>query len=125
MFNIIEKNNQTIIQLNRGDSAEIQTEPYICSDENKTPIILKDNDYIMFCVASQSGKIYFKKVITKDDYNNDKILTIKLNPQDTIKLEPFQYLFSFQYMPENGSDAYTYSIGVFELLPSIATVEDL
>lgn len=28
-------------------------------------------------------------------------------------------------MPENGSDVYTYSTGIFELLPSIATVEDL
>ena len=37
MFNISEKNNQPIIQLNRGDSAELQTEPYICSDGNKTP----------------------------------------------------------------------------------------
>lgn len=65
MFNISEKNNQPIIQLNRGDSAELQTEPYICSDGNKTPLILNENDYILFCIAGPSGKIYYKKIITK------------------------------------------------------------
>ena len=55
MFNISEKNNQPIIQLNRGDSAELQTEPYICSDGNKTPLILNENDYILFCIAGPSG----------------------------------------------------------------------
>ena len=40
MFNISEKNNQPIIQLNRGDSAELQTEPYICSDGNTKQYII-------------------------------------------------------------------------------------
>lgn len=125
MLNISEKNNQPIIQLNRGDSAELQTEPYICSDGNKTPLILNENDYILFCIAGPSGKIYYKKIITKNDYNQDNILTIKFRPNDTVNLQPFKYTFSLQYMPENGSDVYTYSTGIFELLPSIATVEDL
>lgn len=125
MFNIIEKDNQTIIQLNRGDSAEFQTEPYTCSDGIKVPIILEENDYILFCISSSSGRIYYKKTISKNDYNQNNILTIKLQPNDTINLEPFRYVFSLQYMPDSGSDAYTYSTGIFDLLPSIATIEDL
>lgn len=61
----------------------------------------------------------------QNDYNQDNILTIKFRPNDTVNLQPFKYIFSLQYMPENGSDVYTYSTGIFELLPSIATVEDL
>lgn len=125
MFNITEKDNQTIIQLNRGDSVEFQTEPYTCSDGIKVPIVLEENDYILFCISSSSGRIYYKKIITKNDYNQDNKLTIKFIPNNTINLEPFRYVFSLQYMPNSGADAYTYNTGIFELLPSVATIKDL
>lgn len=133
MFEIVEKKGQIIIQLTAGDSAEIETQPFIDSDNNKifdsdsddSPIILGDNDYVLFCVASPSGRIYLKRILTKDDYNDDGVLTIKLYPNDTIDMQPYNYNFSFSYMPNNGDDCYTYATGIFSLLPAIGTVRDL
>ena len=133
MFEIIEKKGQIVINLTRNDSCEISTCPFIDSDENKIydkesndkAIILGDNDYVLFCIASPSGRIYLKKILTKEDYNSDGVLTLKLYPNDTIDMQPFRYLFSFSYMPNNGEDCYTYATGVFNLLPTIATVKDL
>lgn len=133
MFEIVEKRGQTYINLTRNDSCEISTCPFIDADENKIfiadsddkPIVLGDDDYVLFCVASPSGRIYIKKVLTKSDYNSDGILTLKLSPADTIDLQPFSYLFSFAYMPNKGEDCYTYATGIFNLLPAVSTVKDL
>ena len=133
MFEIIEKKGQTYINLTKNDSCEISTCPFIDTnsdnkynpDDDDKPIILGDNDYVLFCIASPSGKIYFKKILTKDDYNNENVLTMKLYPNDTINMQPFSYLFSFAYMPNKGGDCYTYATGIFNLLPVIATVKDL
>lgn len=133
MFEIVEKRGQTYINLTRNDSCEISTCPFIDADENKIfstdsndkPIILGDDDYVLFCVASPSGRVYLKKLLTKSDYNSDGVLTMKLSPADTIDLQPFSYLFSFSYMPNKGEDCYTYATGVFNLLPAIGTIREL
>ena len=132
MFEIIEKKGQIVINLTRNDSCEISTCPFIDADENKIydkdsddkPIILGDNDYVLFCVASPSGRVYLKKLLTNQDYNNDGVLTMKLSPTDTIDLQPFSYLFSFSYMPHKGEDCYTYATGIFNLLPAVGTIRD-
>ena len=133
MFEIVDKKGQTYINLTRNDSCEISTCPFIDTDENKIfdidsddkPIILGDDDYVLFSVASPSGRIYLKKTLTKEDYNSFGVLTMKLSPTDTIDMQPFNYLFSFAYMPNNGEDCYTYATGIFNLLPAVATVKDL
>ena len=133
MFEIIEKKGQIVINLTRNDSCEISTCPFIDADENKIydkdsddkVIILGDNDYVLFCVASPSGRVYLKKLLTNQDYNNDGVLTMKLSPTDTIDLQPFSYLFSFSYMPHKGEDCYTYATGIFNLLPAVGTIRDL
>ena len=133
MFEILEKKGQTYINLTQNDSCEISTSPFIDVDENKIfdtdsndkPIVLGDDDYVLFCVASPSGRIYLKRVLTKNDYNSDGVLTMKLCPTDTIDLQPFSYLFSFSYMPHKGEDCYTYATGIFNLLPAVGTIRDL
>ena len=133
MFEIVEKKGQIIIRLTAGDSAEIETFPFIDTDSNKIfdidsddkPIVLGDDDYVLFCVASPSGRVYLKKILTNNDYNSDGILTMKIAPCDTIDLQPFSYLFSFSYMPHKGEDCYTYATGIFNLLPAIGTIRDL
>ena len=133
MFEILEKKGQTYINLTQNDSCEISTSPFIDADENKIfdpdsndkPIVLGDDDYVLFCVASPSGRIYLKRVLTKNDYNSDGVLTMKLCPTDTIDLQPFSYLFSFSYMPHKGEDCYTYATGIFNLLPVVGTIRDL
>ena len=133
MFEIVEKKGQTYINLTRNDSCEISTCPFIDADENKIfiadsddkPIVLSDDDYVLFCVASPSGRVYLKKILTKSDYNSDGVLTMKLSPADTIDLQPFSYLFSFSYMPNKGEDCYTYATGVFNILPAVGTVREL
>lgn len=133
MFEIVEKKGQTYINLTRNDSCEISTCPFIDADENKIfiadsddkPIVLGDDDYVLFCVASPSGRVYLKKLLTNQDYNSKGILTMKLFPTDTIDLQPFSYLFSFSYMPNKGEDCYTYATGVFNILPAVGTVREL
>lgn len=133
MFEVVEKKGQIVIRLTAGDSAEIETSPFIDSDSNKIfdidsddkPIVLGDDDYVLFCVASPSGRVYLKKLLTNNDYNSNGVLTMKLSPADTIDLQPFSYLFSFSYMPNKGEDCYTYATGIFNLLPAFGTIREL
>ena len=79
MFEILEKKGHAYINFSQNDSCEISTSPFIDTDENKIfdtdsndkPIVLGDDDYVLFCVASPSGRIYLKRVLTKNDYNSD------------------------------------------------------
>ena len=124
MFNIFEKKGQTIIQLTAGDSASITTTPYSDANndnsfnptDNDEPIILDENSYVMFIVASSSGRTYIKKFLTVDDYNDNNELVVNLNPSDTKDMQPFRYLFSFTY---------TYSNGIIEILQSLGNVDTL
>lgn len=133
MFEILDRKGNITIRLTAGDTAVLTTVPFIDDNENNqfdidtndTPIVLGDDDYVLFTVASPSGRIYIKKTITKNDYNSDNVLTVKLCPEDTISLQPFSYLFSFAYMPNKGEDCYTYATGTFEVLEAISTVRDL
>lgn len=133
MFEILDRKGNISIRLTAGNTAVLTTIPFIDDngnnqfdiDTNDTPIVLGDDDYVLFTVASPSGRIYIKKTITKNDYNSDNVLTVKLYPKDTISLQPFSYLFSFAYMPNKGEDCYTYATGTFEVLEAISTVEDL
>lgn len=133
MFEIIEKKGKIVINLTAGDSAEIETQPFIDADNNKIfdpssndqPIILGDNDIVLFSVGSPSGKVYLKKILTNNDYNSNGVLTLKLTPDDTIDMQPFSYLFSFAYMPDVRSDCYTYATGTFNVLPAITTLNDV
>ena len=133
MFNIFEKKGQTIIQLTAGDSASITTTPYSDANndnsfnptDNDEPIILDENSYVMFIVASSSGRTYIKKFLTVDDYNDNNELVVNLNPSDTKDMQPFRYLFSFTYFPNKTEQAYTYSNGIIEILQSLGNVDTL
>lgn len=133
MFNIFEKKGQTIIQLTKGDSCELSTNIFLDSNnDNKynvedydEAIVLGESDYVMFTVASPNGRIYIKRVLTVNDYNDQGVLTLSLYPADTNNMQPFRYLFSFAYYPNSGENCYTYNQGIFELLPAISTVADL
>ena len=132
MFNIFEKKGQTIIQLHAGDSAQITTTPFNDAnndglynpDDYDEPIVLDENGYVMFIVASPSGRIYIKKFLTVNDYNDNGELTMTFEPSDTKNLQPYRYLFSFTYFP-NGNEQYTYSTGIFEILQSLGDVDTL
>ena len=132
MFNIYEKKGQTIIQLHAGDSAQITTTPFRDTnndglynpDDYDEPIVLDENGYVMFIVASPSGRIYVKKFLTVNDYNDNGELTMTFEPSDTKNLQPYRYLFSFTYFP-NENEQYTYSTGIFEILQSLGNVDTL
>lgn len=126
MFEIIERKGQIHIKLSRGDSMQLETIPFTDTNENKKydpdtddkPIVLGEDDYVLFCVYSSSGRKYLSKLLTKDDYNGQEVLTLTLKPKDTINLQPYCYNFSFTYMPHKGKEAYTYVEGIFEIMPS-------
>ena len=76
MFEIVEKRGQTYINLTRNDSCEISTCPFIDADENKIfiadsddkPIVLGDDDYVLFCVASPLlGNLAFLQAYRRTD----------------------------------------------------------
>lgn len=133
MFNIYEKKGQTIIQLTAGDSAQITTTPF--NDTNNDglynpedydePIVLDENGYVMFIVASPSGRVYVKKFLTVNDYNDNGELVMTFEPSDTKDMQPYRYLFSFTYFPNKTEQAYTYSTGIFEILKSLGNVDTL
>lgn len=131
MFEITERKGITHIRLSRGNSCTITTNPlYIDTNENKVydtddiPIILENNDRVLFCVCSGSGRKYLTKILTPNDYNDQDVLTLKLDAKDTL-LEPHCYDFSFTYFPSNKSEAYTYAEGKFEILPVCGDITDL
>lgn len=125
MFEIIRGEHKTKIRLTRGDSAMLLTEPSVSTDINESPIILADEDYVVFTLASTSGQIYITKILTKDNYDENGILYVKLTPSDTKDLRPCGYRFSFAYMPQKGTECYTYDEGWFHILPAISTVDTL
>lgn len=133
MFNIFEKKGQTIIQLTAGDTCEISTDPfYDANDDNiynpedyDETIILAEQDYVVFTIGSTSGRTYLRKVLTIDNYNDKGELILLLSPTDTKDMQPYKYLFSFTYYPNAGEQSYTYNQGIFELMPTICTVDDL
>lgn len=134
MFNVYERGGQTLIQLTAGDSAQITTWPYSdVNGDNKynpedydKPIVLDENGYVMFIVASFSGRTYIKKFLTMNDYNADNNeLVLNLEPNDTKDLYPYRYLFSFTYFPNKIEQAYTYSSGIFEVMKSLGNVDTL
>ena len=91
------------------------------------PFVLEvdENGYVMFIVASPSGRIYVKKFLTMNDYNDNGELAFNLEPSDTKNLQPYRYLFSFTYFPNKTEQAYTYSTGIFEILKSLGNVDTL
>lgn len=48
MFTKINKDNNSMIRLTRGDSAEFSTKPY---DNNSSPVDLSENDIVVFAVG--------------------------------------------------------------------------
>lgn len=133
MFEIIERKGQVHIRLSRGDSMQLETIPFTDTNENKKydpdtddkPIVLGEDDYVLFCMYSGSGRKYLSKLLTKDDYNEQQVLTLTLKPKDTINLQPYCYNFSFTYMPHKGEEAYTYVEGIFEIMPSCNAINEI
>ena len=82
MFNITTRKDIVNIQLTRGDTAVIETIPVIDVDEDgkitdvDQPITLSGDDKVLFCVGSATGRIYLKKVLTANDYDDAGTLAI-------------------------------------------------
>lgn len=131
IFDISTKNNLTTITLTKGDSAVIETNPFIDNNNNNnlddgdTSIQLGDNDYVVFTLAWPANQIWLKKILTKDNTTEAGTLLMSLVPQDTLALPPALYNFSFAYMPNGGQECYTYASGAFKLLPALSTVQNL
>lgn len=133
MFNIFEKKGQTIIQLTKGDSGTIWTTPSYDVNSNKIydpengdcVVELGDNDYVLFAVGTSSGRKYITKLLTKDDCDENHVITINLVPTDTVHLQPYSYNFSLTYFKDKGTEAFTYACGKFEVLETVGTIEDL
>jgi hypothetical protein len=126
LFEITDVNGQICINLTRNDSCEITTYPYTDDGSGgELPISLDDGDVVMFAVASRTGRIYLRKVLTNKDVDAEGYLVLKLSPDDTADMPASDYVFSLAYMPDNGAECYTYVTGIFNLMTAVATVKQL
>lgn len=115
------------ICLTRGNSCKIDILPILIDDnKNESPIILKDEDKLIFTVASPSGRKYLQKVLTADDYDeNDESLNLILFPNDTINLQPFDYMYDVVIVYDNGSTVTIVDSAKFSILQAYGTYQDL
>ena len=94
------------------------TEAYY--DDSEKPIELGEGDYIQFAVKTKSNpnKYLIRKILTKDDYDTNKNLVVKLNPSDT-NLDVFNgYVYDCSIGFADGT-FYTYLQGNLNILPSV------
>lgn len=104
MFTINSRNFD--IELTRGNSAEISITPFL--EESLVPYDLLDDDKILFTVKSGSGNhIYLQKIITNQNYDEEHNLILKINPEDTINMQPSSY-YVYDLLLKTNDDAYTY-----------------
>lgn len=111
------------IILTQGNSAEIDTTPFISDSIN--PYTLLDGDKIVFTVKDKyNGKVLIQKIATKDNYDTEGNILIKLSPEET-NLFPFKYIYDVFFINQNG-DVYTYiNCSIFEIVKAVGLKSDL
>lgn len=111
------------IKLTQGNSAEIDTTPYILGSTE--PLILQDGEKVVFTVRSKYlGKIIIQKIATNLNYDENNNLTIKLKPEDT-NIPPYKYIYDVFYISQSG-DIYTYiDCSEFEIIQAVGLKTDL
>lgn len=112
------------ITITRGNSATIEITPYIGSLE--TPVILSEDDKVLFTVKDSFKKIKFKKVLTKENQDSSTgAVTLTLFPEDTINFLEQNYSYDCVLIYTNG-DAYTFiPSSLFIVSTAIGTYADL
>lgn len=120
MFHINQKNYN--IELTRGNSAEIDTTPFI--QDTEIPLELGEKDKVVFTVKSRStNRIFIQKVLTSADYDEDKKLVLRLDPKDTIDMRSGNfYVYDLMLVTESG-DVYTYIGNFGKIVPSFILLE--
>lgn len=120
MFHINPKNYN--IELTRGNSAEIDTTPFV--QDTEIPLELGENDKVVFTVKSRySDKICFQKILTATDYDDENKLVLRINPQDTIGLkEGNLYVYDLMLVTEDGN-VYTYIGNYGNIVPSFVVLK--
>lgn len=120
MFHINQRNYN--IELTRGNSAEIDTTPFI--QDTEIPLELGENDKIVFTVKSRStNRIFIQKILTSADYDKDKKLVLRIDPKDTIDMRSGNfYVYDLMLVTESG-DVYTYIGNFKKIVPSFILLE--
>lgn len=99
--------DNTII-LTKGNTAHICLCPY--RDETGEYVELGEGDTIYFTVKSPRGRTYLMKELTSDnckEEDGEKYVDLTLTPEDTLDLEPYDYLYDVLIVLSNG-EAYTF-----------------
>lgn len=120
MFYINQRNWD--IELTRGNSAEIDTTPFV--QDTETPMILRENDKVVFTVKSRStGKVLIQKFLTAADYDENEKLVLRLEPKDTVNMRAGNfYVYDLMLVTESG-DVYTYIGNCSNICPSFILLE--
>lgn len=92
-------NNRLVITA--GNSVIIDITPI--DEETGAPIILGENDKVLFTVKSNLGFTKIQKTLTIDNYSDpeDTSVNCVLDPDDTIELEPGEYVYDCLLYKDN------------------------
>jgi len=91
------------IEIVQGNTAEIDITPL---EDDDTPVIMQNGDKVIFTVAL-GRKTYIRKELTAAMQNEDRSLTLMLNPEDTINMPPIDYEYDCLFIFADGS-SYTF-----------------
>lgn len=84
-----------------GNSVIIDITPI--DEETGAPIILGENDKVLFTVKSNLGFTKIQKTLTSENYSDpeDTSVNCVLDPDDTIELEPGEYVYDCLLYKDN------------------------
>jgi hypothetical protein len=79
------------LELTRGNSLLIDITPI--DEETSQPIILENDDRVLFTIYNETRNTKLQKTLTKDDYTDpqDTSLNCLIEPEDTVTWLPGNY----------------------------------
>lgn len=91
MFNIFDKN---VVNIPRGDSVTVYVTPI--DDSTGNPIVLEENDSVIFAVATKTGEPVLSKTLTSANYDDSQegSLVCEFAPEDTANLPTGEYPYT-------------------------------
>lgn len=101
----VDDNN--IISMSRGDSVDLPLFLNAGTDINPVRYVLQDGDKIYFGIMEPNQPFenaIVKKVYTKDDFNENEDVVIKLEPNDTVCLYPGRYYYQVKALFANDEE---------------------
>lgn len=121
MFEVYNGNK---IRLTKGNTVTIDITPI--DEETQDPIILVDNDKVLFTIKTSGGRTMLQKTLTKDDYSDEHDTSVNcvIDASDTIDWETGIYYYDCLLYLTNG-DIVTFISSTIQILPALGKYTDV